>query len=215
MSAHCRKHLPILLAVLLAAAFLCTACSSPAVSFKPGQRTETQDTKQYINESLGLSFTLPEGWRFYTDTELQNLMSISSGAIGDPGLLEDAGSGTLYEFIAAHTGIGDMITVTADYGNAGMSLERYIKVYRKTLTNQLTNATCTVAETTEMVKIGQEIWTYLTADMTVMGISTTQYAFFLKCDEAIVTITVSDVSGETASFYEGLFTRMIPGQNAG
>ncbi len=109
-----KKLLSLLLVAVMLTALL--ASCTPAAVFESG----VTDGAVYTNESIGLSFTLPEGWEYYTAEEIEEQLGSSA---------EDAG----VEFMAIHPEAGSNVIFTvSDLGSAAaiMSADTFAAAMR-------------------------------------------------------------------------------------
>lgn len=200
-------RLPALLltaAVMLACAAGLAACA-PQTEFTAGSKTDTG----YINDSVGLILTLPDGWAFYDDALIEMMMSTSGQLVSDKASLAKSEAGTRYEFMV-YDPAGDTISLTADTANARLSLNRYIRSYKQSLTTQIPGTVCVFEDETPGILLGGSLWTRLTVRTTMLGVEMTQYVYFLKTDNAILTLTAADLGGHDAAYYEAMFTSEQP-----
>lgn len=187
-------------AVVLVCAAGLAACA-PQTEFTAGGKTGTG----YANDSVGLILTLPEGWAFYDDALIDMMMSTSGQLVSDKASLAKSEAGTRYEFMA-YSPAGDTISLTADTANGRLSLNRYIRSYKQSLTTQIPGTVCTFEDETPGILLGGSLWTRLTVRTTMLGVEMTQYVYFLKTDNAILTLTAADLGGHDAAYYEAMFT---------
>jgi len=186
---------------------LLAGCGGGGSSGKYAPGTLNGDT--YTNEYIGYSFTLPDGWSFATQEELDEMMDAGGDLLN-----EDQKAGAEYAKIAtiydmmAQSPAGYNIMVMLDnlklyVGGTGTSVEDYIE----SLVTQLeavNSMSYTCGEVTQVSAFGRD-WSVLPAELTGTGIYQT-YNICRIDDYMVAVIVTSDkiepvneISGMTAA----------------
>lgn len=201
MRNHSRPIFIVVIFILLLGCVLSATACAAKTTFEAGSRTDFA----YTNESVDLTLTLPDKWAFYDDTLIRMMMASSGQLVADKDSLAKSEAGSQYEFMA-YSPAGDTISLVADTANSRVSLRRYINSYKQSMTAQIPDSVCTFGDDMPEIILGGESWTRLTVRSTLLGVTMTQYVWFCKLDDAILTLTAADLSGQDAAYYESLFT---------
>ena len=71
------------------------------------------DGKSYVNENLGIRYTLPDGWSFATEEQLQQMNGAISDTVDDETLSKSLENGSVFvELYAANAELSDSINIT-------------------------------------------------------------------------------------------------------
>lgn len=194
-----KKIIAIVLALLCLTSLV--ACGSKE-TFARG----TTEENSYTNESLGLVFHLPDGWVFYTDDQLADLMGIVKDQIKDSNLLDNIDTKQIYEFMAVDNSTHSNISVSVEKVGAFVSEDQYIRQVKKLIPEQLPGYQVVFESDTAEVKLGDGTYTRLTASLKYQSISMTQYYYIRKVGNAMIDVVATTVSGEDSSYFEAMFS---------
>ncbi len=206
-----KKVLSLILAVLMLSPLLCSCDLFDKGSDNSGPTLSRGETTEnaYINQSLGITFTLPEGWRFYTDAEIASLMDISVDMFRDKDLFETAELTSAIDFMAINTPVGDNVNMSIEnlkFSNStSLTVAQYIPKLKTLLTEQLPQAKYNFEEQ-GTVKLGQTDFFRLEASCSYEGINMTQYIYLIKAGTYMVAITATTVRDTPAATFEAMFS---------
>ncbi len=195
----------LILALLITAtlASLLSACALSKI-----QRGETTDST-YTNAALGVTFEIPDGWTFYTDEEIAAIMNISADLWKDEDLINNANVSSIIDFMAVQTASGNSVNLSIENlkasGNAGISVKEYIEASKKLIREQLTGATYTFDDDTD-VTLGDKTYTRLSATCSYSGVTMKQYLYIRKVGSHMVVITATSTNGTNANVFEKMFS---------
>lgn len=214
-----KKHLSLILAVVLTLSCVLTICSCTLTicSFtekSPAFARGTKDGNVYTNTSLGFTVTLPKGWAFYTDEQLAEISNMSADLLKDPDILDNMDVTTMYEFMAVDSTTGNNFNMTLEKVSALIKMEDWIKALKKQLEAQLSDSmSVTVSDETSEITLGNGTWTVLYTSVTSNGVQMKQYIFCRKMGTTMVSMACTDVTGVGQAYFEKLFTA-IPAESA-
>ncbi len=182
---------------------VCSVCGEKDPDYKPElERGETTST-QYKNDSLGLTFNLPSGWRFYTDSEIASMLNITVEMFKDPELFNNVSSAI--DFMALNPTTGDNVNLSFEKLNGtSITLEQYSATVKALLPSQLQGAKYTFDEDTK-VKLGGIEFLKISAKCTYNGITMSQYMYICLTDTHVITASATSVTGQSAAVYEAMF----------
>lgn len=210
-----KKFLICLMAcVMLLAMVGCAADKDP---YTPGNKTEDEEFslgevtgKKYESEFIGIGFTLPEGWEFYTDEEIKELNNFVEDKAGQDYLDLLKNATVIYDMAAASPSQTDNVMVTLEKIpnaqlnklNLAQSLETSFSVVKSSLENMgYRNITHEVTTLT----IDGETFTAMNITATLSGMTMRQTSIAIKCNGylASLAVTTFDAAG-TAPLLENI-----------
>ncbi len=199
------KKLVSVLLVLATLVCMLAACNTPKATMKRGEKTDSA----YTNEVLGLTFTLPSGWRFYTDEEIAATMNMSADLYKDENLLESAKATSVMDFMAVQESTGNNVNMTIENlkvsNNAKITVEKYLDVVKEQLNSQMQGVTYTFKDAVD-AKLGNADFMMLEAACSYSGVKMTQYMYLKKEGIHMVLITCTSVSGADRASFEAMFS---------
>ncbi len=199
------KKLSALLLVVVLLVLSLTACGEPALE----RGAVSGDT--YINASANITFTKKSSWRFYSDSEIAEMMNITVENFMDKDLINSDDMESLIDFMAVEDKTGNNINMTMENlkasGNKNMTEEEYIENAKKMLKQQLTgsNMTYTFGET-EQATLGGNEFVRLSAVCKYSGATMRQYIYVRKIGHHMINITITSVDGTAISAFEAMFS---------
>lgn len=210
-----KKFLICLMAcVMLLAMVGCAADKDP---YTPGNKAEDEEFslgevtgKKYESEFIGIGFTLPEGWEFYTDEEIKELNNFVEDKAGQDYLDLLKNATVIYDMAAASPSQTDNVMVTLEKIpnaqlnklNLAQSLETSFSVVKSSLENMgYRNITHEVTTLT----IDGETFTAMNITATLSGMTMRQTSIAIKCNGylASLAVTTFDAAG-TAPLLENI-----------
>ncbi len=199
-----KKIISVCLVVLTLVLLMCSCAADKKL--ERGIISETA----YTNESIGLTFNLPSGWRFYTDDEIANLMEMTKEQLRDDSLLESADVSNVIEFMAVDTSNnGNSLNLVIENLKASKSeditIERFAEVTKQKLNGQIQGMTYTFGEDAK-VKLGGEDYLRIEVKCTYQSISMSQYTYIKKIGAYIVSIATTTMNDTPPSTFEGMFS---------
>lgn len=187
-----KKYSVISLVLVLA---LLAGCGGSSGKYVPG--TLNGDT--YTNEYIGYSYTLPEGWKFATQEELDEMMNAGGELLNDDQKAgaEYAKIATIYDMMA-QSPEGYNIIVMLDnlklyVGGTGTTPEDYID----NLTTQLeavNSVSYSCGEVTQVSAFGRD-WSVLPAELVGTGVFQTYNICRIDDYMAAIIVTSDKVTG--------------------
>ncbi len=198
-----KKLLSVIL--ILATLTLCLAACGGSGTMKRGTVTDNV----YRNDALDLTFTLSDGWRFYTDEEIAKTMNIAADLYKDENILKSAEITTVIDFMAVDAKTGNNVNLSVENlvpsKNTRISVDEYIEITKKNLNEQMQGMTYTFTEAEE-AKLGDTEYTKLSARCSYSGISMMQSIYLKKVGNSMVSITVTSVNGASVTTFEDMFS---------
>lgn len=158
------------------------------------------DGKSYVNENLGIRYTLPDGWSFATEEQLQQMNGAISDTVDDETLSKSLENGSVFvELYAANAELSDSINITIQNagiafgvaGNAEAAIDASIVVEQKLFEQQgFTDVSVKKGEGSFAGKSMSCIDAVLGKD----GLTLYEKQFILKQGNYAVTITASSAN---------------------
>ncbi len=172
------------------------------------ERGETTDTA-YTNESLGITFTKPLNWTFYTDEQIAELMDISADMYKDKDLIKSADITSVIDFMAVKNGNTNNVNLSIENlavtGNKKITEEEYLEITKKNINEQVAGMSYTFSES-KTVKLGEEEYLMIEASCNYSGIQLTQFIYVRKVDKFMVCVTATTNGSMEASDFEAMFS---------
>ncbi len=163
----------------------------------------------YKNESLDITFTAPNGWTFYTDEQLAEMMNVTKDVLKNEELFDAEGVANAIDFMAIETATANNINLAVENlkrsGNSKMTIEEYLEHSKKQINEQVEDMTYTFTDTGKATISGDE-YTTMKASCTINGITLTQYFYVRKVNYYMVSITATTNNGMSAASFEALFS---------
>ena len=132
-----KKSFSLLLIFVITAVSLCSCAMFGNTNLMRG--TITDNT--YTNTSLGITLTLPDGWRFYSTSEIASVMNITKEILEDPDILDSTDITTFMDFMAVDAketnNINMSIENLATTGNQNLSDEELLAMLQEQVQQQL------------------------------------------------------------------------------
>lgn len=209
-----KKFLICLLAfVMIFAMFGCSKDDDKGGSTPKDEEFALGEVKgnKYESDFIGLGFTLPEGWSFYTDEEIAELNNYV-GDMADQNYLDLMKNATLvYDMMAASSSGTDNIMVVLEKKpnavlknlNLKQSLEASFNAFKssfesmgyKNITHEITT-----------VKIDGKTFDVMNIFGSVYGVKLQQSCILMKCNGYLATVTVTSVDeAGTAPLLENIY----------
>ncbi len=192
----------IALALLTTLLLLCLISCAPAKPITRG----TIEENVYTNADLGITFTKPSGWTFYSDEQIREITQISIEEILKDDQYDPEKMTYVMDFMAADIQ-GNNVNLSIESLNflgKTMTEEKYIEKSKETLNEQDT-LTYTFSDTAEVTLAGTT-FSRLTATATYQTVSMTQYIYVKKLDGYMLCITATAVDTIPAEDFEAMFS---------
>ena len=169
----------------------------------------TVDGNVYTNENLGLKFTKPASWKYYTDEEIAESMDIAVESF-----LEDNFSKALennpaiIDMMAVDSATGTNINLS--YENlrksfsSNISIEKYIEAL-KNQTDNLSGMTVTFPDEYDKANLGGTEFVKCVCSTKAYNTTMTQVYYLHKISGYMVSIIVTIPSGYTVKEIENMF----------
>ena len=167
------------------------------------------DGDAYMSEYLGLEFTKPAHWRYYSDEEIASIMNIAAD-----NLLEDKFKEALeknpaiYDMMAVDDSTGTNISVS--YENLlrtlslGITVEEYVEAMKEQFT-EVTTMQVTFPDELEKVKLGEVEFTRCVCTTKTQGITMIQAYYFRKSGGYMTIVLVTVRDGYSVEEIENMF----------
>lgn len=155
------------------------------------------DADTYSNDFTGLTFHLPEGWKYATDEQIAELMGIAADILcqDEEYLQAIADLTTVYDMKADGPDNSSVMVLYENLsvtGNAGMSEETYISALSQQL--NAVNMGHEVSEETEYVNICGEDYACMATTLSANGISLAQNYYLRALGDYMVCIIITAIS---------------------
>jgi hypothetical protein len=221
-----KKTISIILAIMMFASLFtgCGAVENDTTSTDGSQTGDSEnagnaednelvlgeiDADTYTNSFAELSFTLPEGWEYATETELEEMMGSGSEVIfGDDqqAAMEYAMSATVYDMMAQKTDDGANIIVmlenTAMYeGGTDITEEEYLAALEQSIASAQTSYS--FADTTSKVTVNDFEYTVLESE--IVGYSAYQSYYVRRIGKYMLCICFTGYEANPGSAMQGYF----------
>ncbi len=197
-----KKIISVLLIIASLSLILCS-CNSEKVA------RGTVTDKVYKNESLGITFTAPAGWTFYTDDQLAELMNITKDVFKDSELFDSESIASSIDFMAIDTATSNNVNLAVENlkrtASTKITVEEYLEKAKKQINEQMEGMTFTFSDGGKSTLGGNE-YTVLKANCTFNGVSLTQYLYIRKVGNYMITITATTNNGLASSNFEAMFS---------
>lgn len=190
----------ITLALIAAFAFSLCGCGVEKLpTYEELKGSVSGDT--YENSYLGIKFKLPDGWRFYSDEEIEQATGQTADILNEAGAEVEVGS-QYYDMMAIDDNTGNNIncslqivgnTGKVDYDEIIDAIVDSVKQYGDSLGFEYS-----FSDRTEVKFCGMTFHKYL-ADVSYESIGFKQ-AGYIVCEKGVViniTVTIMDGSSET------------------
>ncbi len=201
-----KKSFSLLLIFVITAVSLCSCAMFGNTNLMRG--TITDNT--YTNTSLGITLTLPDGWRFYSTSEIASVMNITKEILEDPDILDSTDISTFMDFMAVDAketnNINMSIENLATTGNQNLSDEELLAMLQEQVQQQLPSAQYTFSQSTT-VTLGNGQFLKTEAQCTYLGIHMSQYIYIRKLGNHAVAITATLIDDSlTSADIEAMFS---------
>ena len=216
-----KKILLCVLACLMLLSMVgCDLLSSPNPEDIRGNQTEGEDKelslgevtgKKYESEFIGIGFTLPDGWEFYTDEEIKELNNYVGDIAGQDYLDLLKNATVIYDMAAASPSQTDNVIDTLEKKpnallnnlNLAQTLETSFSVVKSSMENMgYRNLTHEITTLT----IDGQTFTAMHISGTLSGLTMHQTSIVMKCNGYLASfaVTTFDEAG-TAPLLENLY----------
>lgn len=150
----------------------------------------------YSNDFLGLKFKLPNGWKYSSDEEIAEMMSLGTELLNDEqkAAAEISKLNNAYYMVANDPNTGDNISIISEKPAMEVTTEFYINQLKTQLQN-VNTINYEIGETSKETVAGKECDT-LTVDASMSGVKMTQRYYIYKVDKYVVCIISTSTSGE-------------------
>lgn len=133
----------------------------------------------YVNESVGLKITCPDGWKFITDSDLENMIGI---AADESGVISD--DSAIYDFMLIDDKIGSNVMATYIKGNladALVNIDDFMKEVSDTVVsgNTQSGGESYAGEPYEL-QIGGQVYKCMDITSEISGVKMVQTLCFFK-----------------------------------
>ena len=201
-----KKSFALLLIFVITAVSLCSCAMFGNTNLMRG--TITDNT--YTNTSLGITLTLPDGWRFYSTSEIASVMNITKEILEDPDILDSTDITTFMDFMATNASGTNNINMSienlATTGNQNLSAEELLAMLQEQVQQQLPSAQYTFSQSTT-VTLGNGQFLKTEAQCTYSGIRMSQYIYIRKLGNHAVAITATLIDDSlTSADIEAMFS---------
>lgn len=168
--------------------------AAPNVDLALGTKTDTTCT----NEALGISVTLPDGWRFATDEEIALALQIGADILADSEAYKEALLEQPYFFDAMAvdaTGTNNFNINYNDLTKTGVGAQISEATYAtisETQLKQMSEVYKDAVYTQETLTLGDEAFTSLSVDATATALKLYQRQYYKKVNSnylVVITIT--------------------------
>lgn len=152
----------------------------------------------YTNASAGISFTLPSGWRFYSDSELASLINSAVDVLNDEGFNAALDStGTVYDMMALNTTTNENVMIVFENTKKTLGKDLTPTEYVNTVKSQLAPMGY-VFSTVSNATLGGHSYVQASALASTNGVNLEQYYYCRSIDNYLVSI-ITTSNGNTSS----------------
>ena len=197
-----KKIFALLLAMLMVVTLV--ACNIGGAAPSRGEI----DGRVYKNEFLGIEFTRPSSWRYYSDEEIASAMNVA---------VDSLKSENIKKSLEINPAIFDMMVVDASTGtninvvyenlkkvfSSNVSMEKYVEQLKKNVKSEGMNVT--FSDELEKVKLGDTEFTKCVSTVRAYGVTMTQVYYLKKIDGYMTSVIVTIVNGYSISDIEAMF----------
>jgi len=150
----------------------------------------------YTNDFLGLRYNLPTGWKYASNEEIAEMMSISTELLNDnqKAAMELGKLTSVYYIYAQDTNTGNNVSVVTEKVIGNITMDDLIDGLKSELLS-IETIEYEIGETSTE-KIGNIEAKTLTVEVKTSGIELIQKYYFYEVDKYIVDIIVTSVTGE-------------------
>ena len=179
-----------------------TTPSKTTTTSKPTSSTQTYTElrfgtttgNKYQNSTIGLGFTAPSGWVFYTKEQIAEINQITVEALGSKVNEILTSSNVFYDMMASDAA-GNSVNVVFERLNVSLSVDQYITLSTPSLKQALLDAGFKSVETqVSTKKIAGKTEKCIDVVAIVEGVTVYETAFFKKVDGHMVCITSASSS---------------------
>lgn len=147
----------------------------------------------YKNDFLGLEFHLPQGWAYYSQSEIAEMMNIGVELLNDDqkAYAELSKLTSIYYMVANNPNTGNNISILSEKTTVDYTVDYYINQLKTQLAS-LESVNYTIGETSTKVIAGKA-YQVLSVSTNISGVTVVQEYFIRKLDKYFVCIIVTDV----------------------
>ena len=190
------------LILMVGLVFALVSCGS-AKTFTRGKTTGNT----YKSDFLGLSFTKPGDWYFYSDDQIAQLLGTTTEILNDTAAFEAAAETQLIDFMAATEDGTNNVNVTFVKGSMVTQVDASIDATMDTMKKEYEHlgGTCTVSAKTER-QLGKVAFTEVTMTVSAGIVKMNQFCYFCKIGNTLVNIVCTSATGTTMEDFEAMFS---------
>ncbi len=174
--------------------------AAPEKDFTPGKI----DGSVYENEYIGLGFTLPEGWSFYSEEQIRTLNNAASDMAGEEyeqfienaTIIYDMCAADSYGFNNVNLNFEKIDTELLAEFDFAESIEAQIPLVQSSLENM---GYSDFAYEISKVQVGGELLDAVNITVSIEDIDGYMTSIQKACDDGIVTITVTTMFEDTVA----------------
>ncbi len=185
-----------------------TVCTSISCSKSIVERG-TIEGNQYVNSSIGITFTKPSNWYFLSKSQIADLMDITQEMFEDEDLFDSDEVTNIIEFVATISSGSNNINMGVEKLKSLfarlISVERYIESTKSLLKTQNPNANYTFSESEKAI-LGNEEFVMITAECNYYNQNLIQYIYFKKVGIHMVVITATTSGAMSREMVESCFS---------
>ncbi|MBR4032256.1 MAG: hypothetical protein IKJ07_05945 [Clostridia bacterium] len=197
-----KKFFALLLAALMVVTLVACNLGGPELS-----RGEI-DGNVYKNEFLGIEFTKPASWRYYSDEEIASAMNIAADSLKGENLKQSLEKNpAIYDMMVVDSATGTNMNIV--YENlrksfsTNISMEKYIEELKKAMSSEGMNIT--FPDKLEEVKLGDTEFTKCECTVEAYGITMTQVYYLKKVGGYMASVIVTIPSEYSVADIEAMF----------
>ncbi len=160
----------------------------------------------YENESIDLTFTKPDDWRFLSEEEIARNMGISLDMFKDPELFSSSLiSNVIILWVELPSRTSTINLAIVNLRGLRITEEEFAEQQKTVLQSQVQGVTYTFGEGTR-VKIGENEYYKLPMVCNRSGQRIEQYTYFRIIGEHLVNINVATTGDDDAEYFEAMFS---------
>lgn len=165
------------------------------------------DEKAYTNESLGVKFTLPEGWAFYSEERLAELSGVDVEVIKDSKALKNKDFVSLHDFLAIDPKCGNNVSLVIDKASQFKNTDKLVDNLKEQIEGRtIDGCIYTASDNNSKVKLGSEEWTSFDVEIKFGEQIVNQYIFCRKIGNMFVYIMCSEGNGVGRTYFLNYFS---------
>ncbi len=206
-----KKTISLILALLMLVSVLSLSSCGKA---EPEKKYEAGTTTGniYRNDYLGITFTKPDTWKYFTDEEIAQVMGVAKDMLKDGENFSDSYLTSLVEFMALEPNEGCNVNLTVEklkgYSGKNTDIDAYVDAFKKMLPGQYDEnvAKVNISDTVTEKKIGENTYRCLRATVQIAGGTMEQEYLLRIVDSYVVAICITAVGGVTIEAMEAMLS---------